>query len=72
MHLKKCDNSAYTDKEVDVFAVYVLMHDCWYIFPANGVKTKMVSDAYKERWDYIKGFQGGVQETQEGVGILEP
>lgn len=72
MYLKRSNNESYSEKEVDVFAVYVLLHDCWYIFPSKGVRTKMVNDVYKERWDYIKGFQGGVQETQEGMGILEP
>ena len=51
MYLKKSSNENYLEDEVDVFAVYVLLHDCWYIFPSKGVKTKIVNDDCKEKWD---------------------
>jgi hypothetical protein len=54
MHFKKKNNNSYDSDGIDYFAAYIKNLDCWYIIPALGIKSKIVSDEYKERWDFFK------------------
>jgi hypothetical protein len=54
MHFKKRNNEGYDSDGIDFFAAYIKSTDCWYILPANGIKSKIVNDEYKERWDFFK------------------
>lgn len=63
-HLAGSKLKAYTAKQIDYFAIYLLREDIWYIFPAKrlmGQGSVMLSphsegsahERYKEAWDLL-------------------
>ena len=82
-HLAGKKLKAYTVKQIDYFAIYVLREDVWYIFPAKrlmGQGIVMLSPhsegsvhaRYKEAWELLDSRKRGSVRGAEGAGNKVP
>ncbi len=69
---------AYTAKQIDYFAIYVLREDIWYIFPANRLagqvsvtlsprRAKSQHGRYKEAWELLDSLEGSSSRAAEAA-----
>jgi hypothetical protein len=77
-HLSGTRQRAYTAKQIDYFAVYLLPEDIWYIFPAKrlaGQGAVMLSphsagsvhERYKEAWEFLDSRKHTARRPVEGT-----